>query len=90
MSKKPTMKEWMSICDNLTDGQTVGAMDALIDAANPYIFNPKREGWDLRWEVERLEKLVAKRDAEIGSLRFDLVMLKAELNAIRGRRNEQS
>ena len=86
MSKKPTMKEWMGICDNLTDGQTVGAMDALIDAANPYIFNPKREGWDLRWEIERLEKLVAKRDAEITTLRFDVAMLKAELNSVRGKK----
>ena len=41
-----------------------------------------REGWDLRWEIERLEKLVAKRDAEIGSLRFDVAMLKAELNSV--------
>ena len=69
MSKKPTMKEWMSICDNLTDGQTVA-----------------REAWDLRWEVERLEKLVAKRDAEITALRFDNAMLKAELNSVRGKR----
>lgn len=44
------------------------------------------EGWDLRWEIERLEKLVAKRDAEIGSLRFDVAMLKAELNSVRGKK----
>ena len=45
-----------------------------------------REAWDLRWEVERLEKLVAKRDAEITALRFDNAMLKAELNSVRGKR----
>ena len=44
------------------------------------------EGWDLRWEIERLEKLVAKRDAEITTLRFDVAMLKAELNSVRGKR----
>ena len=45
-----------------------------------------REAWDLRWEVERLEKLVAKRDAEITALRFDNAMLKAELNSVRGKK----
>ena len=45
-----------------------------------------REAWDLRWEIERLEKLVAKRDAEITTLRFDVAMLKAELNSVRGKR----
>jgi uncharacterized protein YjaG (DUF416 family) len=45
-----------------------------------------REGWDLRWEIERLEKLVAKRDAEITTLRFDVAMLKAELNSVRGKK----
>ena len=59
--------------DNLTGSQSVAS-------------GVSREGWDLRWEVERLEKLVAKRDSEIGSLRFEVAMLKAELNAIRGRK----
>jgi predicted kinase len=56
--------------DNLTSGQTVVGM----------------EGWDLRWEIERLQKIVAKRESEITALRFDNAMLKAELNSIRGKR----
>jgi len=45
------------------------------------------EGWDLRWEIDRLGKMLESRDKEIGSLRFDIVVLKAELNAARGGRN---
>jgi hypothetical protein len=56
--------------DNLTSGQTVVGM----------------EGWDLRWEIERLQKIVVKRESEITALRFDNAMLKAELNSIRGKR----
>lgn len=85
--RKISKEEWMEYCDNLTDGQNVGAVDALINAANPYIFNPKREGWDLRWEIDRLGKMLESKDKEIGSLRFDIAVLKAELNAIRGGQN---
>ena len=45
------------------------------------------EGWDLRWEIDRLGKMLESRDKEIGSLRFDIAVLKAELNATRGRQN---
>lgn len=45
-----------------------------------------REAWDLRWEVERLQKVVVKREAEITALRFDNAMLKAELNSVRGKK----
>lgn len=56
--------------DNLTDGQFVGGM----------------ERWDLKWDIDRLERLVKAKDKEIGALRFDVAMLKAELNATRGRK----
>jgi uncharacterized protein YjaG (DUF416 family) len=59
--------------DNMTLSQDVGS-------------GVRMERWDFQWEIERLEKLVAKRDAEIGALRFDVAMLKAELNSIRGRK----
>ena len=55
--------------------------DEVIDLERRYADNltdgqtVAREAWDLRWEVERLEKLVAKRDAEITALRFDNAML---------------
>lgn len=62
--------------DNLTGCQSVDARQSSV----------AMEGWDLRWEIERLEKLVAKRDAEITTLRFDVAMLKAELNSVRGKR----
>ena len=42
------------------------------------------EPWDTRWEIERLQKIIANKDAEIGALRFDRAMLKAEVNALRG------
>ena len=63
--------------DNLTGCQSVDARQSSV----------AREAWDLRWEVERLEKLVAKRDAEITALRFDNAMLKAELNSIKEKKN---
>lgn len=44
------------------------------------------ERWDMQWEIERLQKIVANKDKEIGSLRFDVAILKAELNAVRGRK----
>jgi len=44
------------------------------------------EGWDMRWEVERLQKIIIKRESEITALRFDNAMLKAELNATRGKK----
>ena len=46
------------------------------------------EPWDTRWEIERLQKIIANKDAEIGALRFDRAMLKAEVNALRGFKNE--
>ena len=70
--------------------------DEVIELERQYVDNltggqvVAMERWDLQWEINRLQKIIERRDAEIGSLRFDLVMLKAELNAIRGRRNEQS
>jgi len=60
--RKISKEEWMKYCDNLTDGQNVGAVD-------------------------RLGKMLESRDKEIGSLRFDIAVLKAELNATRGRQN---
>ena len=57
--------------DTLTSGQFVGGM----------------ERWDLQWDIDRLERLVEAKDKEIGALRFDVAMLKAELNSIRGKRN---
>ena len=45
------------------------------------------EPWDTRWEIERLQKIIANKDAEIGALRFDRAMLKAEVNALRGFKN---
>lgn len=45
------------------------------------------EGWDLRWEIDRLGKMLESKDKEIGSLRFDIAVLKAELNAMRGGQN---
>lgn len=45
------------------------------------------ERWDMEWEIERLEKLVAEKDKQIGALRFDVAILKAELNSVRGRKN---
>lgn len=48
--------------------------------------NVGMERWDMRWEIERLEKLVAEKDKQIGSLRFDVAILKAELNSVRGRK----
>lgn len=44
------------------------------------------EGWDLRWEIDRLGKMLESKDKEIGSLRFDISVLKAELNATRGQK----
>jgi hypothetical protein len=65
--------------DKLTSGQDVGGM----------------EGWDLRWEVERLANQVKFMEKDIESLRFELAkeqyakaMLIAELNAIRGKRKD--
>lgn len=55
--------------NNLTNGQTVES-------------GVSREGWDLRWEVERLKKALAERDQEIGMLRFEKMMLKSKLNAM--------
>ena len=46
------------------------------------------EPWDTRWEIERLQKIIANKDAEIGALRFDRAMLKAEVNALRGFKDE--
>ena len=52
------------------------------------------EGWDLRWEVDRLNKLVKFMEEDIQNLRFELAQeqyakatLIAELNSIRGKRN---
>lgn len=45
------------------------------------------ERWDREWEIERLEKLIAEKDKQIGALRFDVAILKAELNSVRGKRN---
>ena len=63
--------------DNLTGCQSVGAERC--DVLEP---------WDTRWEIERLQKIIANKDAEIGALRFDRAMLKAEVNALRGFKNE--
>lgn len=60
--------------DNLTRCQNVGS-------------GMSRERWDMEWEIERLEKLVAEKDKQIGALRFDVAILKAELNSVRGRKN---
>ena len=59
--------------DNLTGSQSVAS-------------GVSREGWDLRWEVERLQKAVDQKDEQIGRLRYEVAMLKAELNATRGRK----
>lgn len=58
------------------------ARDNLTDGQNVVM-----EGWDLRWEIDRLGKMLESKDKEIGSLRFDIAVLKAELNAIRGGQN---
>jgi hypothetical protein len=69
--------------DNLTSCQDVG------------ISGGSREGWDLRWEIERLANQVKFMEKDIESLRFELAkeqyakaMLIAELNAIRGKRKD--
>jgi len=76
MSKPQEITEYMWTTwaqrNNLTNCQDVGGVS--------------REGWDLRWEVERLQKIIIKRESEITALRFDNAMLKAELNATRGKR----
>jgi len=48
--------------------------------------------WEIDWsekvrEIKRLEKMLESKDKEIGSLRFDIAVLKAELNAARGGQN---
>lgn len=58
------------------------ARDNLTDGQNVVM-----EGWDLRWEIDRLGKMLESKDKEIGSLRFDIAVLKAELNAMRGGQN---
>ncbi len=65
--------------DNLTGCQSVDAKQSI---------GGGMERWDLQWEVERLKKVLAERDQEIGMLRFEKMMLKAELNSVRGKRNE--
>lgn len=44
------------------------------------------EGWDLRWEISRLQTLLKLRDAEITALKYDKATLIAELNSVRGRK----
>lgn len=44
------------------------------------------EGWDLRWEIKRLNLMPKAKEAEIVMLRYDRAMLKAELNSVRGRK----
>jgi hypothetical protein len=56
------------------------------DCPKNYIFKPTMERWDYEWEIERLEKMLAIKDKEIGALRFDIAILKAELNSVRGRK----